>query len=89
MQNQEFAERVSAIPREVADVPAVLFADDVLLTAKTSTGLQTLLDIASKWANDRQMAWNTKKGKREVLQSRATRHQTLCSPEIFLLRVKR
>ncbi len=44
----EFAERVSATPRYVADVPAVLFADDVLVTAKTPEGLQTLLDIASK-----------------------------------------
>ncbi len=51
----EFAERVSGVPNEVADVPAVLFADDVLLTAKTSSGLQALLDIATKWAMDNQM----------------------------------
>ncbi len=31
----EFAERVSGVSEEVANVPAVLFADDVLLTAKT------------------------------------------------------
>ncbi len=42
----------SAIPRDVADVPAVLCADNVLLTANTSIGLQTMLDIAS---NDGQM----------------------------------
>ncbi len=30
----EFAERVSGVSKEVADVPAVLFADDVQLTAK-------------------------------------------------------
>ncbi len=47
----EFAESVSGVPKEVADVPAVLFADDVLLTA----GLQALLDIANKWAMDNQM----------------------------------
>ncbi len=30
----EFAERLNGVSREVADVPAVLFADDVLLTAE-------------------------------------------------------
>ncbi len=59
----EFGEMVSAIPRYVADFPAELFADGVLVTAKTSTGLQALLDIASKWTNDRRMIWNTKKVK--------------------------
>ncbi len=34
----EFAERVAAVPMDVSDVPAVLFADDVLLTAKITTG---------------------------------------------------
>ncbi len=46
----EFAERLNrGVQENVADVPAVLFADDVLLTAKSATGLQELLDIASKW----------------------------------------
>ncbi len=60
----EFAERLKGVSREVADVPAVLFADDVLLTAKSATGLQELLDIASKWGEDRQMKWNVNAGKR-------------------------
>ncbi len=30
----EFAEGVGAVPSDVLDIPAVLFADDVLLTAK-------------------------------------------------------
>ncbi len=34
----EFAERVAAVPMDVSDVPAVLFADDVLLTAKSPLG---------------------------------------------------
>ncbi len=55
----EFAERISKVPRNVADVPGVLFADDVLLSAKSTSGLQSLLDIASKWGNDFQMRWNT------------------------------
>ncbi len=38
----EFAERVSEVPTEVADVPAALFADDVLLVAKSPPGLQRL-----------------------------------------------
>ncbi len=33
---------------------AVLFADDVLLSAKSPEGLQNLLDIASAWAEDYQ-----------------------------------
>ncbi len=45
----EFAERQSEIPRVVADVPAVLFADYVLLTSETAVGLQRLLDVATKW----------------------------------------
>ncbi len=65
----------SGVPEEVADVPAVLFADDDLLTAKTSLGLPALLDIATKWAMDNQMNWNTKAGKSEVLKSAETRNQ--------------
>ncbi len=34
---------------DVSDVPAVLFADDALLTAKSPLGLQSLLDIATLW----------------------------------------
>ncbi len=51
----EFAERLNEVSREVVDVPEVLFADDVLLTAKSASGLQELLEIASKWGEDRQM----------------------------------
>ncbi len=72
----EFAERLNGVSREVADVPAVLFADDVLLTAKSATGLQELLDIASKWGEDRQMKWNVNAGKSEVLESEETKHRT-------------
>ncbi len=43
----EFAERVAAVPMDVSKVPAVQFADDVLLTAKSLLGLQSLLDIAT------------------------------------------
>ncbi len=50
----KFAERVSGVSEEVANVPAVLFADNVLLTAKTPSGLQVLLDIATNWATDNQ-----------------------------------
>ncbi len=45
----EFAERQSEIPSVVADVPAVLFADDVLLTSETAVGLQRLLHVVTKW----------------------------------------
>ncbi len=69
----EFAERLNGVSREVADVPEVLFADDVLLTAKSATGLQELLDIASKWGEDQQMKWNVNAGKSEVLESEETK----------------
>ncbi len=59
----EFAERVAAVPMDVSDVQAVLCADDVLLTAKSPLGLQSLLDIATLWADERGMTWNTKRGK--------------------------
>ncbi len=57
-------------------LPAVLFVDDVLLAAKSPPGLQRLLDIATKWAEDRQMTWNTKPGKSEVLEAVETRSST-------------
>ncbi len=50
-------------------------ADDVLLTDKTPSGLQVLLHIATKWATENQMNWNTKAGKSEVLISAETRNQ--------------
>ncbi len=59
----EFADRITQVPRETADLAAVLFADDVLLSAKSPEGLRSLLDIASAWAQDYQMAWNTNPGK--------------------------
>ncbi len=59
----ESADMISQVPRETADVPAVLFVDDVLLSAKSPEGLQNLLDIVSGWAQDYQMVWNTKPGK--------------------------
>ncbi len=65
----EFAERLSGASREVADVPAVLFTDGALLTANFASGLQKLLDVASKWGDDRQMKWNVNAEKSEVLES--------------------
>ncbi len=61
-------------PEKVADVPEVLFADDVLLTAKSATGLQELLDIASKWGEDRQMKMERKR--REKRSSRIREDKT-------------
>ncbi len=75
----EFADRITQVPRETADLAAVLFADDVLLSAKSPERLQSLLDIASAWAQDYQMAWNTKPGKHEVVLSTDTRSQTFYS----------
>ncbi len=72
----EFAESLNGVSREVADVPAVLFAGDVLLTAKSATGLQELLDISSKWGEDRQMKWNVNAGKSEILESEETKNRT-------------
>ncbi len=63
----EFAERMCAAPKHWADVPAVLSADDALLSAKTPTALQGLLDIVTYWAEERGMIWNTKRGKSEIL----------------------
>ncbi len=86
-----FAERVRAVPRKVtiqqknAVVPPVLvlFVDDVLLTANSSTTLQKLLDICSKWPN---ITWNRKAGISEVLLSAETRHIFLLCLEALLER---
>ncbi len=44
----EFAERIFSVSGDIADIPTVLFVDDVLLTVKSPEGLQALLDIATK-----------------------------------------
>ncbi len=73
----EFAERQSEIPRVVADVPAVLFADDVLLTSETAVGAPEAVRCCDKVGEDRQMMWNVNAGKREVLESEMTKNHTL------------
>ncbi len=72
----EFAERVSAIPAHMSDIPAVLFADDVLLSAKSPEGLQRLMDVSTNWAKERGMTWSTEKDKSEILESEETRGNT-------------
>ncbi len=57
----------------MSDVPAVLFADDVLLSAKSPEGLQILMDISTIWAKESGMTWNTRRGKSEILESAETR----------------
>lgn len=49
----ELSERISQVQSDVATVPGVLFAADVLLTANSPQGLQILLDTASKRGRDR------------------------------------
>ncbi len=63
-----FAEEVSSVPNSVSEQPALLFADDVKLHAKTGKGLQKILDIASSWATRNSIKWNTRPGKSEVLK---------------------
>ena len=50
--------------------PNTLFADDVKLAAETPEVLQTILDVATKWADQNGMTWNT--GKSWVLRTQAT-----------------
>ena len=50
-----------------SEQPASLWADDVLLMAKSPSGLQWLLDVATRWAEEWGMSWNTGPGKSEVL----------------------
>ncbi len=69
----ELAERFSTIPAHICDVPAVLYADDVLLYAKSPERLQRLMTISKNWAKEGGMTWNTKKGKSEVLEAEETR----------------
>ncbi len=47
----EFAERVSGGSEEVANVPAVLFADDVLLTAKNTIRTAVAARYSNKMGN--------------------------------------
>ncbi len=70
----EFAERVRAGSRKVAVVPAAVFADEVLTTANSPTGLQKLLTYLS---SDRHITWNSKAWISEVLLSTETRRHIL------------
>ncbi len=72
----EFADRICAVSGDIADIPAVLFADDVLLTAKSPEGLQTLLVIATKWGEDRQRRGTQKAGKSEIQVSKETKDES-------------
>ncbi len=65
--------RMSAAPRYWADVQVVLFPDDVLLSAKSPSALQGLLDIATRRADEQGMRWNTKRGKSEILMPDETK----------------
>ncbi len=81
----EFAERVGAAQTDMSDIPAVLFADGMLLTAKTPQGVLSLMDIATQWAEQRAMPWNTKRGKAKcwIRKKKGTRDsgwpENLCS----------
>jgi len=57
------ANRLDKTPQKYSNLPATLYADDVVLFAKTAAGLQILLDICTKWAADYGMHWATTKGK--------------------------
>ncbi len=40
-----------------------------MLSAKSPEGLQRIMYISRVWAKERDVTWNTKKGKSEVLES--------------------
>lgn len=61
-----FAEAVSRASGNISDSPVQLFADDVQLQAKHGCGMQKILNIATSWATENGMKWNTKPGKSEV-----------------------
>ncbi len=45
----ELEDGISQVPQEVVYIPAELFADDVLLLANSTDGLQALLELESAW----------------------------------------
>lgn len=61
------ATRLEAIPRTVSDSAVNLFADNVLLNARTVAGIQRLLDLCSKRAKDHDIHWAL--GARQVLST--------------------
>ncbi len=74
-----FAEALDKAPQPTTREPCKLFADDVKLSAMTAGGLQHSLDLASTWAMENGMKWNTKKSM--ILRSKETQ-RTKC----FLVR---
>ena len=86
------AEDITALSKFNASRAAILYADDVLLFARSRLELQRLLDIATNWANVNGMSWNTKKS---YILTRTNDTATLylagdllqCTPEIEYLGV--
>ncbi len=66
-----FAEALDIVPKEISREPCKLFADDVKLSAITANGLQDILDLASTWAHENEMSWNTEKS--VILRAKDTR----------------
>lgn len=49
------------IPPSLSTHPANAYADDVLLLARSTSGLQNLLQTATRWSDTHAMKWNVKK----------------------------
>lgn len=49
------------VPRPFSDHPANAYADEILLLSRSAEGLQRLLNIATKWSQHYNMAWNISK----------------------------
>jgi len=61
------AVKLDATKQKYANIPCTIYADDVVLFAKTAKGLKKLLRICSDWAREFGMSWATDPGKSCVL----------------------
>lgn len=48
---------LASIPLTISEVPANLFADDIILMTRNGKGLQTMLDIFERWTRLHLMQW--------------------------------
>lgn len=59
--------KLAQTKQKFANLPATIYADDVVLFAKTSRGLRKLLRVCTDWARSAGMKWNTDPGKSCIL----------------------
>jgi len=79
----KLAQRLDRVSHRIANIPATIYADDVVIFAKSAKGLRRLLEICTKWAEKYGMTWATEPGKSSVLVPKRATSQFYLAGEII------